>query len=405
MRRQLAGHVPGVRPAEEGAVRSAIGALLIVVVMATGCGGSSAMVGSGHGASQLPASAQTSKAVVKATRTSVALRSGTWTAQTNPAMTTTGGLLSAVSFADPLHGWAVGTPGLVVHTSDGGATWARQTGAGLEASGGVTDPHYVEIRDVASVDAEHAWLVEGGRSSTLYATTDGGATWTPQLRARRGLATLAFADGEHGWASYAGIIHTSDAGARWDGQLAPSTESGVTDVSCTDATHIWAARGSEILSSDDGGATWRHVLLRKTMSVDALEFIDADRGWAVGQIWDRLKGGEVPSAVILRTTDGGSTWLMQRFKRIGFASLTFLDAKTGWVLGYGGKSTGTLPILLSTSDGGASWSSERPLDEVSASLPLSRRELANAQLTDVAVTPDGQIWLVGDHGLILHAQR
>ena len=35
--------------------------------------------------------------------------------------------MTGVSFVDANQGWAVGTSGTIVHTSDGGAHWVKQT--------------------------------------------------------------------------------------------------------------------------------------------------------------------------------------------------------------------------------------------------------------------------------------
>ncbi len=71
-----------------------------------------------------------------------------------------------VTFADRLHGWAVGYKGTILATSDGGRTWAMQH-SGPEAS----------MESVACIDARRAWAIAAG-TSTLYSTRDGGATWT-----------------------------------------------------------------------------------------------------------------------------------------------------------------------------------------------------------------------------------
>ena len=71
-----------------------------------------------------------------------------------------------VTFADRLHGWAVGYKGTILATSDGGPTWAMQH-SGPDLS----------MESVACTDASRAWAIAEG-TSTLYSTRDGGATWT-----------------------------------------------------------------------------------------------------------------------------------------------------------------------------------------------------------------------------------
>ena len=58
-----------------------------------------------------------------------------------------------------------GQEGLILHTTDGGATWNQQK---VES--------YDDLHDITFVDAMVGWAV-GGYNSILH-TTDGGKTWT-----------------------------------------------------------------------------------------------------------------------------------------------------------------------------------------------------------------------------------
>src|SRR5437660_307936 len=89
--------------------------------------------------------------------------SGTWSAQNS----NTTNFLVGVSFVDRSHGWAVGSGGTIVATTNGGATWSAQTS-------GTTN----FLEGVSFVDRRHGWAV--GIDGTIVATTNGGATWTAQ---------------------------------------------------------------------------------------------------------------------------------------------------------------------------------------------------------------------------------
>lgn len=79
----------------------------------------------------------------------------------------------------------------------------------------------------------------------------------------------------------------------------------------------------------------------------AVQFVDKDEGWAVGD-----------EGVVWHTIDGGKSWERQPTGvRASLRSLHFLTPYTGWVAGrqeqpHGGGSTG---VLLFTSDGGIKW--------------------------------------------------
>ena len=93
---------------------------------------------------------------------------------TSEQVSGTTALLIAVSPVDESVVWASGARGTHVHTTDGGATWHPGTVPGVE---------YLEFRDVHGVDASTAYLMSAGAadSSRVYATRDGGLTWTLQL--------------------------------------------------------------------------------------------------------------------------------------------------------------------------------------------------------------------------------
>jgi photosystem II stability/assembly factor-like uncharacterized protein len=74
--------------------------------------------------------------------------------------------LTAVRFADSIHGWAVGHDEVILRTTDGGLSWTRT--------------HYAPERqqpllDVWFGDASHGLAV--GAFATLYRSADGGVTW------------------------------------------------------------------------------------------------------------------------------------------------------------------------------------------------------------------------------------
>ncbi len=55
-----------------------------------------------------------------------------------------------------------------------------------------------------------------------------------------------------------------------------------------------------VLLSDDHGATWRQARVPVSVSLTAVQFVDAQRGWAVGH-----------SGAVLFSTDGGTSWALQ----------------------------------------------------------------------------------------------
>jgi photosystem II stability/assembly factor-like uncharacterized protein len=353
----------------------------------------------------------------------------TWRAQ-NPPSVGARLVLKAVDFVDATHGWAVGykgggetlgdSPGLIMATSDGGATWHEQDASSAGSTG--------EFSSVSFADPTHG-VVVGERSddsgavvgTVILTTSDGGATWqmqdssTAQI-STSGLNSVSLADAVHGWAvgykdlstnvnPIALIQATSDGGATWHEQDTTSAGEnvGLGSVSFIDATHGWAigSRGVDggdsidvVMSTTDGGATWRTQDIGGGGGPTALEsvtFVDATHGWAVGNTPTGENG--VPVGLIMATSDGGATWSTQDAGAAGsegeFYSVSFADAKQGWVVGSSPNRDGVTAhsVILATSDGGATWKAQ---DASSAG--------SSSALVSVSFVDATHGWAVGDLG-------
>lgn len=101
--------------------------------------------------------------------------------------------------------WMVGTKGYVWRSSDGGPT-------GINLQAGNNDLHAVYF-----IDTNRGWA--GGSDGTFLTTSDGGATWQPQVSGTHSqLNAINFLpDGLHGWvAGNDGLIlSTDDGGSTW----------------------------------------------------------------------------------------------------------------------------------------------------------------------------------------------
>lgn len=101
-----------------------------------------------------------------------------------------------------------------------------------------------------------------------------------------------------------------------------------------------------ILTSDDQGATWKQAEVPVSVSLTAVQFSTATRGWAVGH-----------SGVVLHTRDGGLTWSKQReggrqstpeAQDEPLLDVWFADSDRGFAVGAHG-------LFLATADGGRTW--------------------------------------------------
>ncbi|MEO8123903.1 MAG: YCF48-related protein [Burkholderiales bacterium] len=121
----------------------------------------------------------------------------------------------------------------------------------------------------------------------------------------------------------------------------------------------------------------------KTVPVDAtltaVDFVDAQHGWAVGQ-W----------GVILATTDGGEHWQQQRLDidndRPLFA-VHFIDAEHGVAVGL-------WSLVLTTADGGKTWI-ERKVE------PPPDSSRADLNLLGLFGDSQGTLYATGERGMVL----
>jgi photosystem II stability/assembly factor-like uncharacterized protein len=116
-----------------------------------------------------------------------------------------------------------------------------------------------------------------------------------------------------------------------------------------DATH----RGSRVVAvgdrgyivlSDDNGKTWRRAKSPAAPLLTAVEFIDSNRGWAVGH-----------DSVILATTDGGETWSQQfaaPADQQPLLDVLFVNERVGYAIGAYGA-------FYETADGGKTWNARK----------------------------------------------
>lgn len=257
---------------------------------------------------------------------------------------------SAVSSANATSCWAVGsTAGIggvpngaaLVATRDGGATWTPES---VPATVGY-------LSDVACTDTRHCLAVGQVDQSTnglgaVVGTVDGGGTWSLQsLPAGTTDVTAVtclpnrhcIAMAEAGASSWA--LATNGPGAAWHqaGTL-PSGLLGVTAVSCTDALHCWATahtaidvdhRAGAVATTADGGATWTAVAVPSGVgTLDALSCFDTSpaptasttageaapvAAWCAvaGTTETGLDNARTGRGLVLTTADGGASWTSQ----------------------------------------------------------------------------------------------
>lgn len=313
-----------------------------------------------------------------------------WQAQTLPPNS----WISASTFVDANHGWAVGYEENIVHTSDGGQTWTTQRGG---SGSGSRYPFW----DVDFVDALHGIVVGG--FGKIYTTSDGGATWT--LRTSGSASTPLAIDrlGDKLWAvGIDAIVQTStNGGAFWEELPRIPVESGhLPDVDFIDAQTGWTVldgsagpgRG-RVFKTTDGGRTWQNQGLLDSGRLGGVVALDADVVIAVG----------VYFPVIMRSADGGQTWEYRNHpffcSPCGYAwyGIDSPDGLNVWVVGEQG-------IILHSGDRGLTWETQRRGEPWEELMDVDFTDAQNGwavgwQGTILRTTDGGRTWIKKDPGL------
>ena len=254
------------------------------------------------------------------------------------------------------------------------------------------------LRALSCPTARRCWAVgsllvtsSAPAGAALLATIDGGSSWTietvpPSVRYLSAVACPSTrsctAVGQIGLtgAGPGAILTTADSGTTWTLQSVPDGTTDVTAVDCRadgrcTALGVLSGRVTALTSSATG--IWGAGGVLPTVgSATALSCIDANHCWATAT--QAVDVGHVVG-VIETTSDGGSTWAVQRLP-IGTGALHGIDCHNGTTAGtrisctavgttstvVGGARVGQ-GVVLTTGDGGGSWSAE-PVESTAADL-------------------------------------
>jgi len=265
---------------------------------------------------------------------------GTWNENNNSIFGESPIYVDIVSlgFVDEHNGWCI-TPHDIFRTYDGGKSWEIQIGSGS---------------DISAVDEINAWVVEN--SGSILHTTNGGYTWEKQTvnASISSLFGVDFTDLSNGWSAgtEGTIIHTTNGGDDWSVQLQLGENQGFYGISFSDNFNGWAVgysgkSNSIIYHTTNGGNLWQLQRYMNNEILHCIQAISSSEAWAGGVA--------VPSgpARVLHTTDGGTTWVKDEFEGIGTISdIVFVNSLEGWFCTRSG-------YIYHTDDGGNSWNLQK----------------------------------------------
>lgn len=213
-------------------------------------------------------------------------------------------------------------------------------------------------------------------TASLYRSTDGGVDWSPVISNFTGFSLPAMLTAKDGFLS--GVqtndvpyyASTGDGGVSW----ARTKAKDLATLGFLNASQGWRSMTNmpiqgkvqwRLLTTNNGGRTWIPVLTRSLPEVSVTSapfFISPKVGWIldiIGPQWN-----------VFRTTNGGRSFTRLTAKTLGGAGvspvgITFTTKSRGWTLvesiGAGGAG---LNELLTTNDGGATWTADTGLPKV-----------------------------------------
>ncbi len=262
--------------------------------------------------------------------------SGTWTEQTS-------GVTSVLYSVSPVSDnvcWVSGASGVVLRTTNKGVTWT---------SVGGTIPTSLPLYCISAWDANNA-IVTGTTSGgvmSLYATTNGGTTWT--------LGSTHAGFGDDLWMTsatngyYIGdpisgnwdMMATTNAGINWSAwATVPTTNTSGTynNAACFFGSQVWfeSVGLSAIHYSSNMGLNWSTQTIPLS-EITAIAFVSSTRG---------LAGGSSTSPGLLSTTNAGVNWTAITNPYATSSLSGIVGASTTWWVAQQG--TG---ISISTNDG------------------------------------------------------
>ena len=248
--------------------------------------------------------------------------------------------LRSVFFLDEKSGWAVGSGGTYLITSDGGNIWKQ--------IGKITND---TLRDVYFFDERRGWLLcererySSGRLPLSYMlkTEDGGLTWE-RIDLDSGadrLVRFLFSKGGTGLALGEGgaVWHLREGGVSWERKELPIRHLLLDGQFLADSRSVLVGGGGTVLISK-GKNDWSLSEQGPGTKgrLNSVYFLDENLGWLVGA------GGQ-----IYRTQDGGRSWESQASGVTStLIDVYFANSKRGFAVGEGGR-------IIETSDSGQTW--------------------------------------------------
>lgn len=215
--------------------------------------------------------------------------------------------LKSIVFVSSGTGFACGTNGTVVKSTDGGLTW-------FSSNSGIGS---VQLNSISFSDANNGIAV--GNGGVMYTTVNGGSTWgsVSSGTTRNLLKAKYFADGIAVAGEYGTLLMYNGS---WT-TVNTKTKTDITGVTGTGIGNVHVCGGGGFIRNNSGGSTKFLNFETNPMMANLVDifYYDANNAWAVSSL----------NGVIIYTTNGGTSWSMPAGATVSLSWVQKLSASGG----------------------------------------------------------------------------
>lgn len=238
-------------------------------------------------------------------------------------------------FRDDLYGWAIGGSS-VYRTEDGGLTWSANH----------VSRDDLTVNSVYFKDKNNGWCLASyfdefamNLYNFFWVSTDGGRSWdVKELMDNESIGAICFADKDTGWIFANKLLKTVNGGDTWEEEQDSLLQDGRTAFFKNANTGLIVGNNGLIAKTDDKGRSWKKINSNSNASFGSVYFDERGRGIIIC------------GNTVLTSDDNGESWtILNTNSTEGICHVNFLDHEKGWAVGHSG-------LMLKTEDNGKNWS-------------------------------------------------
>lgn len=232
-------------------------------------------------------------------------------------------MLNSVYFSSTTTGWVCGTGGTIRKTTNGGTNWFTQYTGVTSALNMIT----FRLSNIGYVV---------GANGVALATINGGTNWsTVSINTTATLHSVFFPTLSYGWINgdNGTIWRTVNGGLNWSSQSSGLTSSLYGSYFFNESSGWIPTTAGNIIKTENGGTNWDLRYTGVNANYYSAYFINAYTGFVAGGNPTSIVGG-----VVCKTVNGGNNWYQQTIPSSLqiLNCVKFVNSSTGWAVGNSG---------------------------------------------------------------------